>query len=35
LTYPIVQNLGNVVVIDTQNFGRVAAWVKDTEAIIK
>lgn len=35
LTYPIVENRGNVVVIDTQNFGRVAAWVKDTEAIIK
>lgn len=35
LTYNIVKNLGNVVVIDTQNFGRVAAWVKDTEAIIK
>lgn len=35
LTYPIVQNLGNVVVIDTQAYGRVAAWVKDTEAIIR
>jgi hypothetical protein len=35
LTYPIVQNLGNVVVIDTQSYGRVAAWVAGTEAIIK
>lgn len=35
LTYPVVENRGNVVVIDTQNFGRVAAWVQDTEAIIK
>ncbi len=35
LTYPVVQNLGNVVVIDTQNFGRVAAWVQNTEAIIR
>lgn len=35
LTYPIVQNLGNVVVIDTQSFGRVAAWIKNTEAIIR
>jgi N-acetylmuramoyl-L-alanine amidase len=35
LTYPIVQNLGNVVVIDTQSYGRVAAWVKDTEAIVR
>lgn len=35
LTYPIVENRGNVVVIDTRDFGRVAAWVKDTSAIIK
>lgn len=35
LTYPIVENRGNVVVIDTQNFGRVAAWVQNTEAIIR
>lgn len=35
LTYPIVQNQGNVVVIDTQSYGRVAAWVKNTEAIIR
>lgn len=35
LTYPIVQKLGDVVVIDTQDFGRVAAWVKDTDAVIK
>lgn len=35
LTYPIVQNLGNVVVIDTQSFGRVAIWVKDTDAVIR
>jgi hypothetical protein len=35
LTYPIVENKGNVVVIDTQNFGRVAAWVQNTDAIIK
>lgn len=35
LTYPIVQNNGNTVVIDTQNFGRVAAWVQGTDAIIR
>lgn len=35
LTYPIVENRGNVVVIDTADFGRVAAWVKDTSAIIR
>lgn len=35
LTYPIIENRGNVVIIDTQNFGRVAAWVQNTEAIIK
>jgi hypothetical protein len=31
LTYPIVENRGNVVVIDTQSFGRVAAWIQGTE----
>lgn len=35
LTYPIVENRGNVVVIDTQSFGRVAAWIANTEAIIR
>jgi hypothetical protein len=35
LTYPIVERRDNVVVIDTQNFGRVAAWVKDTDAVLK
>lgn len=34
LTYPIVENRGNVVIIDTQNFGRVAAWVQGTVAQI-
>jgi hypothetical protein len=35
LTYPIVENRGNVVVLDTQAFGRVAAWIAGTEAIIR
>jgi len=35
LTYPIEQRLGNVVVITTRDFGRVAAWVQGTPAIIR
>lgn len=35
LTYPVVENRGNVVIIDTQAYGRVAAWVKDTDAVIR
>lgn len=34
LTYPIVEHRGNVVIIDTQSYGRVAAWVQGTEAVI-
>lgn len=33
LTYNIVEDRGNVVVIDTQSYGRVAIWVKDTDAV--
>ena len=35
LTYPVVENRGNVVVVDTQSFGRVAIWVQNTEAIVR
>jgi hypothetical protein len=35
LTYPIIENRGNVVVIKTQDFGQVAAWVQNTEALIQ
>lgn len=34
LTYRVVENRGNVVVIDTEAFGRVAIWVQGTEAVI-
>lgn len=34
LTYKVVENRGNVVVIDTQNFGRGAIWVAGTSAVI-
>lgn len=34
LTYPIIENRGNVVVIQTRDFGQVAAWVQDTIAVI-
>jgi hypothetical protein len=35
LTYPVVENKGNVVIIDTKSFGRVAAWVQGTDALIR
>lgn len=35
LTYDVVAADGNAVIIDTQAYGRVAIWVKDTPAVIR